>query len=240
MVKIRNKTGTFAKWIKRVVLAFLVLFLIFQIHYILRITWFGFFEPSSTPYMRQEEIRMNEASLRKIQYQWVDFSQISPYLIRAVVAAEDAKFMEHSGVQWEAVREAFIANILKDRRAPGGSTLTQQTVKNLFLSHERSYLRKAEEIFLAQMMELLWSKKRILETNLNIAEFGDGIFGVEAASRYYFHKNASRLNKSESVWLASILINPKEYQNRKRTPHLNRRINRINHDMELVEVPSRK
>ena len=113
------------------------------------------------------------------------------------------------GVQWEAVREAFIANILKDRRAPGGSTLTQQTVKNLFLSHERSYLRKAEEIFLAQMMELLWSKKRILETYLNIAEFGDGIFGVEAASRYYFHKNASRLNKSESVWLASILINPK-------------------------------
>ncbi|WP_300964722.1 transglycosylase domain-containing protein, partial [Turicimonas muris] len=90
------------------------------------------------------------------------------------------------------------------------------------------------------MMELLWSKNRILETYLNIAEFGDGIFGVEAASRYYFHKNASRLNKSESVWLASILINPKEYQNRKRTPHLNRRINRINHDMELVEVPSRK
>lgn len=212
-------------------------FLLFQIQYLLRITWFGFFEPSSTPYMRQEESRLNENSLRKIQYRWVDYSDISPYLIRSVVAAEDAKFMEHSGVQWSAVKDAFIANILKDRRAPGGSTLTQQTVKNLFLSHERSYFRKAEEMFLAQMVELLWSKKRILETYLNIAEFGEGIFGVEAASNYYFKKNAAKLNKQESVWLASILINPKKYQNRKRTEHLNRRINRINHDINLVQVP---
>lgn len=236
----RNKTGTFVLWTKRIFLGLLVLFFLFQLHYLVRITWFGFFEPSSTPYMRQEENRLNERHLSKIQYKWIDFSQISPNLIRAVVAAEDAKFMEHSGVQWDAIKEAFIANILKDRRAPGGSTLTQQTVKNLFLSHERSYIRKAEEIFLAQMMELLWSKKRILETYLNIAEFGNGIFGVEAASRYYFKKNAASLNKSESVWLASILINPKKYQNRMRTSHLNRRIDRIYHDMDLVPVPSQK
>ena len=126
-----------------------------------------------------------------------------------------------------------------DKRAPGGSTLTQQTVKNLFLSHDRSYFRKAQEIILTPIVEAIWGKTRILEIYLNIAEFGNGIFGAQAASRYYFNKNAANLSRAEAIRLASILINPKKYQFVKSAPPINRRVNRISHDLNLVQIPQR-
>lgn len=236
---VQNKKSTFVIMLKKIFVWLLAIFLLFQLQYILRIVWFSTFEPSSTPYMRVEEERLNKDGFAKLQYQWVDYSKISPYMIKAVVAGEDAKFIEHSGVDWNAILKALNSNLIKDKRAPGGSTLTQQTVKNLFLSHDRSYLRKAEEIFLAKVVELLWSKKRILEVYLNIAEFGNGIFGVQAAARHYFKTNASALTRQQSVWLASILINPKKYQNRQITRHLKQRITRISHDLNLVTVPER-
>lgn len=117
--------------------------------------------------------------------------------------------MHHHGLRWDAIKTAAERNLLSDKRAPGGSTLTQQTVKNLFLSHDRSYFRKAQEIILTPIVEAIWGKKRILEIYLNIAEFGNGIFGAQAAARYYFNKNAANLSRAEAIRLASILINPK-------------------------------
>lgn len=155
------------------------------------------------------------------------------------MAAEDADFMHHHGLRWDAIKTAAERNLLSDKRAPGGSTLTQQTVKNLFLSHDRSYFRKAQEIILTPIVEAIWDKKRILEIYLNIAEFGNGIFGAQAASRYYFNKNAANLSRAEAIRLASILINPKKYQFVKSAPLINRRVNRISHDLNLVQIPQR-
>ncbi len=187
--------------------------------------------------MRLEEERLSQENQAQIKYQWVDYDKISKYVKRATVAAEDAKFMSHHGLRWSAIRAAIRSNIFHAKTAPGGSTLTQQTVKNLFLTHERSYWRKAEEIMLAPIVELIWGKKRILEVYLNIAEYGNGIFGIEAAAKHYYKTTAAKLNRAQAVWLTSILINPKQYQDKSRTAVLLKRIQRISRDMNRVEIP---
>ncbi len=224
-------------WIRRLVALVVCIFLSVQIVYVCRIVLFKYVEPSSTPYMRVEEERLNQENLAQIKYQWVDYDKISPYVIKATIAAEDAKFMTHHGLRWSAIRAAIRSNIFHAKTAPGGSTLTQQTVKNLFLTHERSYWRKAEEIMLAPVVEMIWGKKRILEIYLNIAEYGDGIFGIEAAAKHYYKTTAAKLNKNQAVWLTSILINPKQYQDKSRTDVLNKRIQRISYDMNRVKIP---
>lgn len=232
----RSKRGL-SFYIIRGFLILIVLFLTFQLIYVFRIALFTLVNPSSTPYMRLEADRLAIEEGRQIQYEWVDYDKISPYVPQAVVAAEDSGFMHHDGILWSSIKKAAERNVLSEKKAPGGSTITQQTVKNLFLTHNRSYLRKAEEIFLSPIVELLWTKKRILEVYLNIAEFGDGIFGIQAAARHYFHKNALNLNRVEAIRLASILINPKRYQSVRHSKLLDNRVARIKEDMELVQVP---
>lgn len=216
----------------------LALFLIFELLYVARIAMFIVIDPSSSPYIRAEAERLAEEN-KTVKFKWVDYDQISPYVAQAVVAAEDANFMNHFGIEPQSIKRAFERNVIKERTAPGGSTLTQQTIKNLFLSHDRSYLRKAQEIVLSPILELLWSKKRILEVYLNIAEFGNGVFGIEAAAEHYYHKKASALTRSEAIWLASILVNPKRYEKTRHSAFLDRRIRRITADMPMVRVPKR-
>ena len=235
----RSKTNKYS-WTAKLFLCALLAFFLFELQYVGRILLFDFVNPSASPYIRAEQERLLEEGKHSIRYQWVDYDQISPYLIRAVVAAEDADFMHHHGLRWDAIKTAAERNLLSDKRAPGGSTLTQQTVKNLFLSHDRSYFRKAQEIILTPIVEAIWGKKRILEIYLNIAEFGNGIFGAQAAARYYFNKNAANLSRAEAIRLASILINPKKYQFVKSAPLINRRVNRISHDLNLVQIPHKK
>lgn len=234
-----NSKSKKRSWTAKLILCALLAFFLFELQYVSRIILFDFVNPSSSPYIRAEQERLLEEGKHPVLYQWVDYDQISPYLIRAVVAAEDADFMHHNGLRWDAIKTAAERNLLSDKRAPGGSTLTQQTVKNLFLSHDRSYFRKAQEIILTPIVEAIWDKKRILEIYLNIAEFGNGIFGAQAASRYYFNKNAANLSRAEAIRLASILINPKKYQFVKSAPLINRRVNRISHDLNLVQIPQR-
>jgi monofunctional biosynthetic peptidoglycan transglycosylase len=234
-----NSKSKKRSWTAKLILCALLAFFLFELQYVGRIILFDFVNPSSSPYIRTEQERLLEEGKHPVLYQWVDYDQISPYLIRAVVAAEDADFMHHNGLRWDAIKTAAERNLLSDKRAPGGSTLTQQTVKNLFLSHDRSYFRKAQEIILTPIVEAIWDKKRILEIYLNIAEFGNGIFGAQAASRYYFNKNAANLSRAEAIRLASILINPKKYQFVKSAPLINRRVNRISHDLNLVQIPQR-
>lgn len=223
-------------WIRRALFFAFFAFLLFQLQYVLRVAWFGYFNPVSTPYIRSEAVRLSESG-KPICYEWADYRNISPWVAKAVIAAEDANFMEHSGVDWSAVFTAFTRNVIDGKRSPGGSTLTQQTVKNLILSHDRSYLRKIEEIFLSSLTECLWSKKRILEVYLNIAEFGNGIFGIQAASRHYFRKSAKNLTRRQAEWLAAILASPKQYESRKMTPFLHQRLERIRNDLFFVRTP---
>lgn len=139
---------------------------------------------------------------------WVSMDEISPWMGLAVIAAEDQKFPEHWGFDMGAIEKALAHNERNENRIRGASTLSQQTVKNLFLWDGRSWVRKGLEAGLTLGIETVWSKKRILTVYLNIAEFGDGVFGVEAASQRYFHKPASKLTQSEAALLAAVLPNP--------------------------------
>ncbi|PHM27455.1 monofunctional biosynthetic peptidoglycan transglycosylase [Xenorhabdus budapestensis] len=143
---------------------------------------------------------------------WVDQDQISPYMALAVIAAEDQRFPEHWGFDFPAIAMAVEHNKKYRKRIRGASTITQQTAKNLFLWEGRSWVRKGLETGMTVVLELLWSKKRILTVYLNIAEFGDGIFGVEEATQHYFGKPASRLTASEAALLAAVLPNPLRYR----------------------------
>lgn len=141
---------------------------------------------------------------------WVNLENIAPCMGLAVIAAEDQNFPEHSGFDWEAIQKA-IAHNEKSRKKRGASTVSQQTAKNLFLWSSRSWVRKGFEAYFTQLIELAWTKRRILEVYLNIVEFGDGIYGVEAASRHFFRKPASRLRPSEAALLAAVLPNPHKF-----------------------------
>ena len=143
---------------------------------------------------------------------WVSMDEISPWMGLAVIAAEDQKFPEHWGFDVSAIEKALAHNERNENRIRGASTLSQQTAKNLFLWDGRSWVRKGLEAGLTLGMETAWSKKRILTVYLNIAEFGDGVFGVEAAAQRYFHKPASRLSLSEAALLAAVLPNPLRFK----------------------------
>ncbi|EOY9228029.1 monofunctional biosynthetic peptidoglycan transglycosylase [Citrobacter freundii] len=143
---------------------------------------------------------------------WVSMDEISPWMGLAVIAAEDQKFPEHWGFDVSAIEKALAHNERNENRIRGASTLSQQTAKNLFLWDGRSWIRKGLEAGLTLGMETVWSKKRILTVYLNIAEFGDGVFGVEAAAQRYFHKPASRLSLSEAALLAAVLPNPLRFK----------------------------
>ncbi|AMJ63735.1 monofunctional biosynthetic peptidoglycan transglycosylase [Bosea sp. PAMC 26642] len=144
-------------------------------------------------------------TLQPVERQWVPLTQISPALIRAVIAAEDQRFCSHAGVDWVELN-----TVMEDEDGPsrGASTLTMQTAKNVFLWPGRSYVRKALEIPLAMAIDFAWPKPRIIEVYLNVAEWGDGLFGAEAAAQRYFRKPAARLNASEAARLAGALPNP--------------------------------
>ena len=145
------------------------------------------------------------------RHRWVPLEEISPNMGVAVIAAEDQNFPEHFGFDWKAIEKAYVHNE-HSRRKRGASTVSQQTAKNLFLWESRSWVRKGFEVWFTLLLESEWSKRRILEVYLNVVEFGDGIYGVEAASRAYFGKPASRLTPSEAALLAAVLPNPHKYR----------------------------
>ncbi|WP_235977720.1 monofunctional biosynthetic peptidoglycan transglycosylase [Spirabiliibacterium pneumoniae] len=147
----------------------------------------------------------------KTHYEWVSLDRISKPMQLAVIAAEDQQFPSHFGIDWQAIVKAYRHN-QASQRVRGGSTISQQTAKNLYLWHGQSWLRKALEVPTTWLLETLWDKNRILEVYLNIAEFGDGIYGVEAASQHFFHTSAAKLSNVQAALLASSLPNPHIYR----------------------------
>ena len=166
--------------------------------------------PKTTAFMEQRKAELrSEGKDDTIQYQPVPYSQISPYLRRAVLVSEDNDFYEHNGVDVEALKEAVRKDWQKGQITRGGSTITQQLAKNLYLSSSRNPLRKIKEYFLARSLENHLSKKRILELYLNVVEMGERVYGAEAASRAYFHTSAAAINPSQAALLAGCLPNPR-------------------------------
>lgn len=161
------------------------------------------------------------------QRDYVKASQISPYARLAVIASEDQLFAEHTGFDWKRIQEAFKHNEKKPAKLRGGSTISQQTAKNVFLWQGRSWVRKGLEVYFTFMIELIWGKKRILEVYLNVIEMGKGVFGIEAASQYYFGKPARQLTRQEAALIAASLPNPKRYKIKPASRYMQSRTNFI-------------
>ena len=160
-------------------------------------------------------------------WMWVPLSRISPYLHQAVVAGEDASFFTHEGFDWEGIKDAAQYNLEAGKLKRGGSTITQQLAKNLYLSSERSLFRKAREALITRSLEHHLTKERILELYLNVAEWGEGVYGAEAAARHHFKKSSHDLTADEAAWLAAILPSPRRYDPLRKTTALARRHDRI-------------
>lgn len=173
-----------------------------------------------------------------LQHQWVDSQAISPSLKRALVAGEDARFVDHWGFDWVGIQAALIKNESKGRVVAGGSTITQQLSKNLFLWNERSYIRKAEEFIITWMIERLWSKDRILTVYLNSIEFGQGIYGAEAAAQHYYGKSAKRLSANESARLAGLVPSPVRYQANPSNRRYRQRVRLIQRYQRYARIPA--
>lgn len=172
--------------------------------------------------------------LGSVEHQWVDIDDVAPVMARAVVAAEDANFCTHWGFDMDAIRAAIAAGA--DR---GGSTLSQQVVKNVYLWQERSYIRKALEAVLTPAVELLWSKRRIIEVYLNIAEFGEGVFGIDAAARHHFGVAPRDLSPRQAALLAAVLPSPKKRSASNPSNAVSRRARGIEDGAALIDKDGR-
>ncbi|MGJ7542912.1 monofunctional biosynthetic peptidoglycan transglycosylase [Variovorax sp. LT1R16] len=235
-----------------------------QLFFIGRIALMAAIDPQSTTFQRSEAWRIASAGRdnaakgesRAWQQEWVPYERIADTLKRAVIASEDADFISHDGVEWEAIERARQRNAKAEeiaaRRAAqarargrepaapkirGGSTITQQLAKNLLLSGERTLLRKGQELMLATTLEFLLSKRRILEIYLNNVEWGEGVFGAEAAAQHYFKKPAARLSANEAARLAVMLPSPKFFERRPGSPYVSGRAATIMARMPAAELP---
>jgi len=239
-----------ARWIALALLAFVAL----QLFFIVRIGLMAVVDPQSTTFQRSEAWRIaTERDRLRWSQRWIPYGQISENLKRAVIASEDGSFVNHDGVDWDALDKAWARNAkaeeLASKRAQlaptrakpakivGGSTITQQLAKNLLLSGERSFLRKGQELVLAMVLEHTLSKQRILEIYLNNVEWGEGVFGAEAAAWHYFRKPASRLSPYEAARLAVMLPQPKRFEKLPGSSYLAGRTSTIVARMRDTELP---
>jgi monofunctional biosynthetic peptidoglycan transglycosylase len=220
------------------VLVPLTIVLVLQLYFFAQIWWWVDHNPGSTAFMRRQMTALQEKNPKAaLKYQWVPYSRISNNLKRAIIASEDGNFTGHEGVDWEALQKAFDKNTKKGRVVAGGSTITQQLAKNLFLSGERSYLRKGQEFAIAYMLEFWMDKERIFEIYLNVVEWGAGVYGAEAAARHYYGVSAASLSASQSARLAVMLPNPRYFEKNRGSAYLGRRTGLILRRMGSAELP---
>lgn len=197
------------RWIGRVILKVTLWFFGISIGLVIL---YRFVPVPVTPLMviRIAEQAFDSKKEMRLYKDWVSIEKMSRHAPQAVVAAEDQKFMDHRGFDFEAMEKAW-ENNKKGKRIKGASTITQQTVKNVFLWPSRSYVRKGLEAYFTVLVELLWSKERILEVYLNVIEMGEGVYGIEAAAQTYFNKSASKLSQSQAALIAAVLPNPRRW-----------------------------
>jgi monofunctional biosynthetic peptidoglycan transglycosylase len=209
-----------------------------QVYFFLQIWWWVDHNPGSTSFMRRQlSVLQDKNPNAKLKYKWVPYDRISNNLKRAIIASEDSNFSEHVGVDWDALLKAYEKNTKKGKVVSGGSTITQQLAKNLFLSGDRSYVRKVQEFVITYMLEFLMDKERIFEIYLNVVEWGSGVFGAEAAARHYYGVSAASLGASQSARLAVMLPNPRFYDKNQGSGYLLRRTGLILRRMGSAELP---
>lgn len=214
------------------------LVLCYQLWLFAHVWWWVDHNPSRSAFMSARLADMRETDGdAELHHRWVPYERISVSLKRAVMASEDSRFLGHDGFDWEGMHQAWERNLKKKRIVAGGSTISQQLAKNLFLSGKRTPWRKAEEAVITVMLEKLMDKRRIYEIYLNVIEWGDGVFGAEAAARHYFRKPASALTPREAARLAAMVPNPRFYDEHRSTRYLERRTRTIQKRMLYVRPP---
>jgi monofunctional biosynthetic peptidoglycan transglycosylase len=227
-----------ARWAGWVALALAIAFVGYELSIVARLAWWRSHDPQSTAFMQAslERLRAKRPGAA-LQHQWVPYERISPHLKRAMVAAEDAKFAEHEGFDWEAMQKAWEKNQKRGKVVAGGSTISQQLAKNLFLSGERTAWRKAQEAMITVMMESVMDKRRIFEIYLNVIEWGEGVFGAEAAARHYFGRSAASLSAEQAARMAAMVPNPRFYDRNRAAPWLEKKTQIILARMGAAEIP---
>jgi monofunctional glycosyltransferase len=233
-----GRKGRLARILRWLWLAPLSLLLLWHLWLFGWVLLWKYVDPGSTRFM---EIRMEELRAKvpnaQLRHYWLAYGQISPQLKRALIAAEDAKFVNHEGFDWEGMQKALEKNQKKGKVVAGGSTISQQLAKNLFLTPSKSYLRKAEEAVITLMLEALWSKQRIFEVYLNVIEWGNGVFGAEAAARHYFGVSARQLSPEQAARLAGMVPNPRYYDRNRQAPGLAKKAEIILGRMPAAQIP---
>jgi monofunctional biosynthetic peptidoglycan transglycosylase len=226
------------KWLRWLLFAFVAVVISYYGWIVWQVWRLRDHNPDATAFMQQGLERLQARNPQaQLQHHWVPYEQISVQLKRAVIAAEDQKFLDHEGFDVDAIREAYEKNERSGRIRRGASTISQQLAKNLFLSPRRTYLRKAHEAVITLIIEGLLSKRRILEIYLNVIEWGNGIYGAEAASRYYYGISAAELDAEQSARMAAMIPNPRFYAGNRTTPYLEERTEILLTQMEYVRVP---
>ena len=226
------------RWTKRILFALVLLVLLVQLWYLGWVMWWKYFDPTSTSFMeRSLETIQEKKPYAELRHQWQPYAKISTHLKRAVIAAEDDKFVVHEGFDWEGIQKAMEKNQKKGRIVAGGSTISQQLAKNLFLSASKTPWRKGQEAIITLMLETCWDKQRILEVYLNVVEWGEGVFGAEAAARKYYGTTAQALGPEQSARLAVMLPAPRRFEKNPYSDYVNGRTQLILNRMPHAVVP---
>jgi monofunctional biosynthetic peptidoglycan transglycosylase len=225
-------------WIWRGIAFLFILLLLYQAWLFAHICWWIKFNPSTSAFMESRlEMMQDKNPKAELQHQWVPYVSISNHLKRALIASEDAKFVDHEGFDWEGIQKAYEKNMKKGKIVAGGSTISQQLAKNLFLSTKRTPWRKAEEVIITLMLEAVMDKRRIFEIYLNVIEWGNGVFGAEAAAQHYYHLNASKLSANQAAKLAAMVPNPRYYDSHRDARGLMHKTGIILERMNDAEIP---
>ena len=226
------------RWTRNALLALIALVLLYQAWIFAHVLWWIDHNPTSTAFMSAGLVRQQEKNPdAELRHRWVPYEKISDNLKRAIVAAEDGKFLDHEGFDVEGIEAAVKKNLKKGRLVAGGSTISQQLAKNLFLSGERSFLRKGQEAVITLMIESTWSKRRILEVYLNVIEWGNGIYGAEAAARRYYKQSAANLSRDQAARLAAMVPNPRWYEHHRSSRAYTKRVALIKRYMAYARIP---
>jgi monofunctional biosynthetic peptidoglycan transglycosylase len=226
------------RWLWRTPLFLVGLALIYQLWIFGHVVYWNSYNPSTSAFMQERlEILRQKNPGATLRMQWMPYERISPHLKRAIIAAEDSKFLEHEGFDFEAIQKAYEKNLKKGRLVAGGSTISQQLAKNLFLSGQKTPWRKGQEAVITLMLENVMSKRRIMEIYLNMIEWGNGVFGAEAAIRHYYGASASSINAEQAARLAAMIPNPRFYDRHRNTPWLSKKTGIILSRMPSVEIP---
>ncbi|WP_133647407.1 monofunctional biosynthetic peptidoglycan transglycosylase [Paraburkholderia flava] len=232
-----HRPGPF-RWLVYVVAVFALAWIATQAFYFAQIAIWNYVNPRSTAFMRSDAWRLSDDRPDlSIQHTWIPYDQISHNLKRAIIASEDANFVNNNGYETDAILQAWEKNKSRGKIVRGGSTITQQLARNLFLSREKSYIRKGQELIITWMLETLMDKERIFEIYLNSVEWGNGVYGAEAAAHYYYRTSAGKLTGWQSARLAVMLPRPKYFDEHRGSAYLTQRSRVIARRMGAAELP---